>query len=139
MKRGGDGVKKGSLDTNALLRLTLKDLPEQHEKVKKLVTQPKARFVVNDSAVIEYVFVLERYYELRREQIVEMVKALGNMDNLEVNHTLLNKALALYVVRPKLSFEDCYLAESAVVAQAVPLWTFDEKLARQSEHAELIR
>jgi predicted nucleic acid-binding protein len=131
-------MKKGSLDTNALLRLTLKDIPEQHKMVRDLVSQKDASYAVNDTAVIEYVFVLERYYELKRERIAEMVKALNTIEGLEVDCAILFNALEPYVKHPKLSFEDCYLAEAAAAAHALPLWTFDKKLAKQSEHVKLI-
>ena len=37
-------------------------------------------------------------------------------------------ALELYVERPALSFEDCYLVSEATLEDAAPLFTFDEKL-----------
>ena len=45
----------------------------------------------------------------------------------------LEPALALYVLRPALSIEDCYLALLAKHHDKQPLWTFDKKLVKQSD------
>ncbi|MDR1412760.1 MAG: PIN domain-containing protein [Actinomycetes bacterium] len=123
----------GSLDTNVLLRLTLKDIPGQFERAKRLVAAPGARFLVSDTAIIEYVFALERHYALSRAQIEEMLTGLMTIPALECNDTLLLEAAALYIGHPKLSFEDCYLATSAQAFDATPLWSFDKKLVKQTK------
>lgn len=43
-----------------------------------------------------------------------------------------------YMTHPKLSFTDCLLAETAHASHALPLWTFDEKLATQHPAAQLV-
>ena len=125
-------MTRESIDTNVLLRLTLKDVPAQHDKAKKLISGTKKRFDVADIAIIEYVYALESYYEFHRLQINEMVRFLMNLENLNVNRKLFSESALLYLVRPKLSFTDCCLATYAALNEAVPLWTFDKKLAIQS-------
>ena len=119
-----------SLDTNVLLRLTLKDVPEQHERAKALVSGT-TRLVVHDAALVEYVYVLEDYYRLTRPQVADMVRGVLSIPNLECSTALTERVLTSWLARPKLSFEDCYLAERALTDDAAPLWTFDKKLARQ--------
>ena len=131
-------MKKSSLDTNALLRLLLKDVPEQHEMIKQLIAQADRTFLVSDTAIIELVFVLERHYEFSRSLIKEAIDALVSVTNILININSIQGALEAYTAHPMLSFEDCYLAEEAARNNAVPLWTFDKKLARQSEHAQII-
>jgi predicted nucleic acid-binding protein len=46
--------------------------------------------------------------------------------------------LSHYVNHPKLSFEDCYLAETANQNNAEPLYTLDRKLAAQHQSVELL-
>ncbi|MCL2504469.1 MAG: PIN domain-containing protein [Coriobacteriia bacterium] len=131
-------MRRESIDTNVLLRLLLKDIPEQHAKAKALIGQPGIIFMVSDTAMVELVFVLERHYCIGRHHIVEMVKALMGLGKLEISRTVLRGALETYEKSPRLSYEDCYLAQRAAASGSTPLWTFDEKLARRSEHAELL-
>lgn len=128
----------GSLDTNALLRLLLNDVAEQHEAVKKLLSGANGQLAVADIAVIELVFVLERHYEFSRLQVSEAVTGLMLLREINCNRALFEKALPTYINRPALSFEDCCLSAYATLNQAEPLWTFDKKLASQTTGARLI-
>ncbi len=65
----------GSLDTNAM-RLLLNGIPQQHKAVKDLLTQATHQLAVADTAIIELVFVLERYYGFSRQQAKEAVIGL---------------------------------------------------------------
>jgi len=130
-------MRKSSLDTNILLRLLLKDIPEQHVAARRLIELSDMTLIVSDTAIIELVFALERHYEFSRALIKEAVEALMGIACISLRSGVIRKALDTYVSCPKLSFEDCYLAEEAAVSNAVPLWTFDKKLASQSEHAQI--
>lgn len=131
-------MAKASIDTNVLLRLLLNDIPEQHEKAKRLIQEPGLSFQVSDTAIIELVFVLERHYEFARAQIRDAVDALATITSISFNKNLMNKALSVFIEHPKLSFEDCYLVSVAVEQKALPLWTFDKKLASQNEYAQIV-
>ena len=128
----------GSLDTNALLRLLLNDIPEQHEAIKKLLNGTDGQLAVADIAVIELVFVLSRYYNFSRQQTAEAVTGLMQLRQINCNRPLFEKALPMYLSHPALSFEDCYLGAYAVLNEAQPLWTFDKKLSSQTASAKLI-
>jgi len=128
----------GSLDTNALLRLLLNDIPEQHEATKKLLSNADGQLAVADIAVIELVFVLSRYYGFSRQQTTEAVTGLMQLREINCNRTLLERALLMYSSHPALSFEDCCLSTYAAINKAEPLWTFDKKLAAQATCAKLI-
>ncbi|MDR1237336.1 MAG: PIN domain-containing protein [Propionibacteriaceae bacterium] len=124
-------MSKASLDTNVLLRATLKDIPEQFERAKALLSTPGTTFLVSDIAVAEYVYALEDHYHLAREQVAEMVRGIILLPNVRLDESRFAAVLDEWVSHPKLSFEDCCLAESARAAEATPLWTFDKKLAKQ--------
>lgn len=128
----------GSLDTNALLRLLLNDIADQHEAIKKLLREANGQLAVADIAVIELVFVLERHYSFSRQQVSEAVTGLMLLRKINCNRTLFEKALPTYVSHSALSFEDCCLSTYATLNQAEPLWTFDKKLATQAGGAKLI-
>lgn len=128
----------GSLDTNALLRLLLNDVAEQHHAVKTLLHETTGQLAVADTAIIELVFVLERHYEFSRQQATEAIAGLMQLQKINCNRVLFEQALILYVDSPALSFEDCCLSSYAQLNQAEPLWTFDKKLANQAVGAKLI-
>lgn len=129
---------KGSLDTNILLRLLLNDISEQHLAAKGLINQANGQFAVADTAIIELVFVLDRYYGFSRLQVTEAVDGLMGLKEINCNRALFENALPIFNKYTGLSFEDCCLSVYAQLNEAEPLWTFDKKLANQAPNAELI-
>lgn len=128
----------GSLDTNILLRLLVNDIPEQHKAALNLVENSTGQLAIADTAVMEVVFVLERYYELERKYIAEALEKLVGLPKFNCNRALFAKSLPLFVNHSSLSFEDCCLSIYAELNNALPLWTFDKKLANQSINAKLL-
>lgn len=128
----------GSFDTNVLLRLLLNDIPEQHAATKKLLHQATKQFSIADTAIIELVFVLDRYYGLSRLEITEAVEGLMNLKEINCNRALFKRAMLIYVKRSGLSFEDCCLSVYAQLNSAEPLWTFNKKLANQAPNTKLV-
>jgi predicted nucleic-acid-binding protein len=120
----------GSLDANVLLRLILRDVPSQSDTALELM-QRKGVFHVADTALIEVIFALERYYEIPRADIAHYIQAVISHPKLLLNRQLFSSALPAYTNHPTLSFEDCCLAIYAELNSALPLWTFDKKLATQ--------
>lgn len=129
----------GSLDTNVLLRLILQDVPDQHEAVVELFYRSKGQLAIADLAVTEMVFVLAGpTYQFSRQQIAEAIEGLMNVPKINCNRALFRKVLPMFTERPALSFEDCCLAVYAELNDAQPLWTFDQKLAKQAPSAQLV-
>ncbi|MBU6389833.1 PIN domain-containing protein [Patescibacteria group bacterium] len=125
-------TSSGSLDANVLLRLLLNDVPGQHLAAAKLIEGSPRPFVVSDIAIVEMVFVLERHYGFTRAQIAEAIEGLASLTEINCHWELLKRALPIFSRFPKLSFEDCCLAVQAELDDALPLWTFDQKLANQA-------
>ena len=128
----------GSLDTNVILRLLLKDVAQQYVTALELLKSTTNQFAVADAAIIETAFVLNRYYKFNRPQIAEAVSGLMSLTQINCNRSLFSQALPLYRKYPSLSFEDCCLAVYAELNGALPLWTFDKKLAKQAPGARLV-
>ena len=128
----------GSLDTNAVLRLLLNDIPEQHTAVLSLIEKSSASLSVADIAIVEVVFALERYYRFSRSQVVEAIDGLSSLPAINCNRALFDKALPSFALHPNLSFEDCCLVAYAELQDAAPLWTFDKKLATKMGGAKLL-
>lgn len=124
-----------SLDTSVVLRLLLADIPDLHRRALRLFSSPDATFAVSDLAFVETTFALERHYRLTRAQIAEMITSFAALDNISCHTDQLLAAIATWVGHPKLSFEDCLMAEYAQREAMTPLWTFDRKLANQHQAA----
>lgn len=128
----------GSLDTNVVLRLLLHDVPEQTRRAAALLESATGQFAVADLVFIECAHVLERHYHVDRTSIQELMSAFMRLDKINCNRVMLQKALSPYVAHSALSFEDCCLAAYAELNDAMPLYTFDQKLARQIDSAMLV-
>ncbi|MDR0887095.1 MAG: hypothetical protein LBM97_00130 [Candidatus Nomurabacteria bacterium] len=128
-----------SLDAGVALQFLLADDPEKYAKVEKLLRQPDVRFEIADSAIMEMVFVMENYYKFTRAQVEKALSILDKVDNMCYNRNLFHLVMKEYLDNPKLSFGECCLAKYAGLNEAVPLWTFDKNLAKQSLEAEEIK
>lgn len=127
-----------TLDTNLLLRLVLRDIPGQYEAVRDLLIASGARYRVTDMAIVEVVHALAHHYGLSRQQIVEIIRAIILDPAIEASTNLLEAVTEQFLLQPALSFTDCYLAEEALVSGNLPLLTFDKKLAKQHDSAQLL-
>jgi predicted nucleic-acid-binding protein len=121
---------RGSLDTNALLRLALGDILGQARVVKKLLEQ-SSQMEVADVAVFEMIFVMEKEYKLSRERIVGNVLSIVRHKNINCNRRLFELTLPLYLEHSKLSIIDCALTQYATLNATTPLYTFDKELAKK--------
>ena len=126
-----------SIDTNVLLRWILHDIPEQADDVDRLLASGQ-RFVVDDAAIIETVFVLERVLGVSRATVAQTVRLLATTGCLIFDRGLWERVITEYTQHAKLSIADVYLATRASDRDATPLYTFDRKLASQSTEAELV-
>jgi len=126
-----------SIDTNCLLRWLLGDVPEQTALVTALVDSGE-NIVVADAALIETVFVLEKVKKIRRETISKAIMAVTRKKTIRCNRELFEEILPVYASCPKLSFVDCYLETLARRSAALPLLTFDKKVANQLPDARLL-
>ncbi len=125
-----------SLDTNMILRIMLKDVPEQCLKIVDLFMRQGVRYHVADLAIAEAVYVMQRDYS--REEIVSYLRNLFTMNEIRANFALFEKVFPMYLKHPELSFNDCCLAVYAELNEAEPLWTFDRKLAGQADNVKLV-
>lgn len=131
-----DGIER--IDTNILIRLITRDIPEQYERARRLLADQDKLYVFEDAAMMELVYTLSTsVYNYPRPKIVAKIKAILDIPNLSCNKSIIESALDVYVSHPKLSFVDCYLAIVAETTQELPLWTFDRKLAAQCPFARL--
>lgn len=127
-----------SLDTNIILRLILRDIPEQCNRIQDLFMRHGVTYNIADLAVSEAVYVMQNQYGLSREEIADGICRLLWFPGINYNKNLFDKVLPMYLEHPKMSFNDCCLAVYAELNEAEPLWTFDKALAKESGTAELL-
>lgn len=129
---------QGSLDTSAIVRLLTNDIPLKRDKIAHIIESSNLPVAVADIAIAETVFVLGREYGFNRPAIAASLRAFMLHPKINCNRIMIDRALELFVGHSALSFEDCCLAVYAELNDAVPLYTFDKKLAAQTAHAQLV-
>ena len=123
-------MKKIFFDTNFLLRFYLDDIPTQALKAKRMVQAAKEGqiLLVTDLIVIcEMVWVMDSFYDLKKEVISEKITNLYRTPGVVVfNGDVLPDALSIYV-RKNIDFTDAIVASSATKNHIEYLASFDKK------------
>lgn len=125
-------MKKIVLDTNAILRLLLNDIPAQVAKVEALLESAKSGFVtilIPEIVIFEIEFILLKIYRLPKAIVVTKINSVISTEFLEVeSKNVFSSALAVYKESSN-SFVDCFLVCKAKSENA-ELFTFDKKLKK---------
>ena len=129
-----------AIDTNVLVRYLVRDDAEQAEAARALLeglTRERPGFVCRE-AVVEVVWVLERVYRFGRVEIADVLLELLATDCLvfESADDVIRSVLRYRQGGP--GFSDLMILAAADRAEALPLHTFDGRLARV-EGASLVR
>jgi predicted nucleic-acid-binding protein len=107
-----DAPLSAFLDTNILIRHLTGDPPEQTRRARAFLASAD-ELLLPDLIVAEVVFVLESFYELERERVADLVRAvIGFQPIAVVDVPLLLRALEVYEV-DRLDFAEAYLVASA--------------------------
>ena len=122
----------GSVDTNVLLRYVLHDVPGQSRDIDAMIAGG-ASFVVEDAALLEMMYVLEKVFEMERDVVCDNMYAVIRNGAFVSSVGFFEKVLALYVAEQKLSIIDCALLEYARASRALPLKTFDKDIIKRSK------
>ena len=121
-----------ALDTNVLVRYLVRDDPDQAEAARVLLeglTIGRPGFICREVA-IEVVWVLERVYKFTRTQIANVLIELASTDSLVVEAPDDVTHAALAYGRGEADFSDLMILSAAQRSGAMPLHTFDRRLAR---------
>ena len=121
-----------ALDTNVIVRYLVGDHAEQAEAARALLerlTPGNPGFICRE-VVMEVGWVLERAYRFPRAQIAEALMDLTASDSLVVEHGDDVAAAAYRYRQGGVGFSDLMVLAAAERAGAVPLYTFDRRLAR---------
>ena len=118
-----------AIDTNVLVRLVTKDDPAQYEKAKAFVHKHQP-VLVTQLSVLELVWVLMSRYGLDKAKVGQVVGALLEMAELDVEQPAILDAARTTWQGSKADFADCFILETVKAASETPLGTFDATLAK---------
>ncbi len=117
------------LDTNVLIRHLTGDPPAQARRASAFFERAEELFVP-DLIVAEVVYVLESFYEVERQRVAELVRAIiGFPVIVVVDEPLLLRALEVYEV-DRLDFAEAYLVASAEATGVETIASFDREIDR---------
>lgn len=117
------------VDSNILIRHLTGDPPDQAKRATVFLREAD-NLVVVDLVVAEVVYVLESVYELEREHVAELVRAILAFRAVVVSDLpLLLRALEIYEQR-RIHFAESYLAACAELSEVGVVASFDRAIDR---------
>lgn len=115
------------LDTNILIRHLSGDPPEQARRATAFLAAAD-ELLLPDLIVAQVIFVLESFYEVERERLAELVRAVISFEPIVVvDVPLLLRALEVYEV-DRLDFAEAYLVTSAEASGVGKIASFDRSI-----------
>ena len=121
---------KGVLDTSVILRFLTGNSKDKKEKFKKLILDAsleKKTLFVPLIVIIELVYVLEKIYELKKQDIRENVESLLSLQPVEIeSENVVLESLRLYA-EENIKYGDAMILAKSRIANIKPVYTFDKK------------
>jgi len=127
-------INTAIFDTNVILRYFVKDSPTQLLQAQKYIEeieQGKLKAVISILVINEAAWVLEKYYDLEKEEYIPLLLkllALKNFKITEVKKDVIIRALELMLKR-NIDFTDAYLL---CIKGDKQILSFDEDLNKRS-------
>jgi predicted nucleic-acid-binding protein len=117
------------LDTNVLIRHLTGEPPAQARRATAFLERAD-ELLVPDLIVAEVVYVLESFYEVKRQRVAELVRAIIAFPAIIVaDEPLLLRALEVYEVE-RIDFAEAYLIASAEASGVETIASFDRAIDR---------
>lgn len=133
---------KAFVDTNVLIRLIVKDDDIKRRACEKLLEKAKQKEIILyilPVAVLEIVWVLEKYYKLNKKTIRELVEAILNTPELKCEiEDIFKSALKIYEEK-NIKFADAVMGYWGLDKGISVIYTYDEKDFKRIEGLEVRR
>lgn len=121
------------LDTNVLVRFLVGDSPRQKITARHLFEKSSENGLqIPDVIIFEIVHVLQSFYRLEKQEIIEKLSLLISFDKFKVNRKLVAKTLDLFQEH-QISFVDAYLAARVLLSKNSMVYTFDKGILKLKE------
>ncbi|MBI5749357.1 MAG: PIN domain-containing protein [Nitrospinae bacterium] len=131
---------KAFIDTNILIRILVKDDDIKRKSCEKLLEKAKRKEVILyilPVAIIEIVWVLEKYYKLDKKVIRELVEAILNTPELKCEmEDVFKKAIKSYEEK-NIKFADAVMGYWGLERGFSTVYTYDEKDFKRIEGLEV--
>jgi predicted nucleic acid-binding protein len=133
-----DGESGSFLDTSCIVRYLTGEPPEMADRAAKILDSDKS-LLLSELVLVETAYVLESFYEIPRDPLVDALAALVQRRNVRLLH--LDKTLALQALvkcrgSKRTSFTDALLWAQARQASAPRIFSFDRRFP--SEGLEVV-
>ena len=121
-----------ALDTNILVRYFTNDIPAQAEAARLLIGNltPANPGFIGREVVLEVVWVLERSYNFSHTKIANDLLDLMEEDDVVLENMEDVRQAVIQYRQSSDNFSDLLILAAANRADATPLYTFDQRLAR---------
>ena len=125
------------IDTNVLIRHLTGDPPDQARAATEFLSDSD-ELLLTDLVVAEVVYVLESFYQLPREEVAELVRAIVAFPSIQVvDSALLLRSLEVYEV-DRLDFAESYLVAQAERSGVATIASFDKSIDRVTTVRRLV-
>lgn len=130
--RKGEFVKSVLVDTNVLLRLLLKDVPEQYNQASKLFFQAKAgrvNLIIAPIVIFEISYTLNKYYGLGKSEVAKKIETLLGIHYIKIEDREIFRLAINLFKEQNLELTDCFLISRSQIEQ-LEIVSFDKKLMK---------
>jgi predicted nucleic-acid-binding protein len=129
-------VQKAVIDTNIIVRLAVNDDLNQRDACLRLLEKAKNKelaLYLLPVAILETVWILEKYYKLPKRQVKDFVEALLNTPEIIcVMQDVFMRAIAVYEEK-NVKFADAVIGCWGLAMGIRDVFTYDEKDFRRIE------
>ena len=125
-------MKRYVIDTNALISFVTDRNLEQQQKIAPLfesAAQMKAVIFCHQHVLTEFIYVLDRIYQVPKEEIARMIKDLIKMPGIEVIQEVDFNTILSWWPDPIPDFGDALIAAAGKARNRAMVVTFDRKFA----------
>lgn len=125
-------MKQYVIDTNALISFVTDRNPEQQQKIAPLfeaAAHMKAVIFCHQHVLTEFIYVLDKIYQVPKAEIGRMIKDLIEMPGIEVIQEVDFKTILSWWPDPIPDFGDALIAAAGKTRSGSMVVTFDRKFA----------
>jgi len=125
-------VRRYVIDTNALISFVTDRNPEQQQEIAPLfesAAHMKAVIFCHQHVLTEFIYVLDRIYQVPKDEIGRMIKDLIEMPGIEVIQEVDFNTILSWWPDPIPDFGDALIAAAGKARSRAMVVTFDRKFA----------